>query len=295
MRVIVIASQKGGSGKTTLSGHLAVQAEAAGYGPVAVIDTDPQGSLAEWWNSRQSQTPYFARASLDELEEDLKALASLGTRLAIIDTPPAITQAIQQVVHSADMVILPVRPSPHDLRAAAGTVELVEDIDRPFVFVVNGATARAKITGDTAVTLSQYGTVAPVTLHQRVDFATSMIDGRTVMETAPESRSATEIIQLWEYVAVKLDKAVERHGRALDAPGPGVRLTGAAPSPLLAAGSEAPLPGTPTPVQAAPQATPQVPHIPLNGSAHHGVRMSHEARPRPHATFGRRGYEEGRA
>ncbi|SDH23631.1 ParA family protein [Roseospirillum parvum] len=271
MRVIVIASQKGGSGKTTLSGHLAVQAEAAGAGPVAIIDTDPQGSLAEWWNARQSTSPYFARATLDELEEDLTALAALGTKLAIIDTPPAITKAIQQVVHCADMVIVPIRPSPHDLRAAAATVELVEDIERPFVFVVNGATARAKITGDTAVTLSQYGTVAPVTLHQRVDFATSMIDGRTVMETAPESRSATEMTQLWDYVGIKLDKAVQRHGRALDTPGPGVPL---------AAGSEAP----------APQATPRVPHIPLNTTAGRG-----EGRLRPHTTFGRRSYEEGRA
>ena len=62
MRVMAFASQKGGSGKTTLAGHIAVQAEraGAGAGPVAIIDTDPQGSLSDWWNARQAPTPVFA-------------------------------------------------------------------------------------------------------------------------------------------------------------------------------------------------------------------------------------------
>lgn len=58
--VVVFASQKGGSGKTTLSGHIAVEAERVGDGPVALIDTDPQGSLAKWWNARKASTPAFA-------------------------------------------------------------------------------------------------------------------------------------------------------------------------------------------------------------------------------------------
>ncbi len=60
MRVMAFASQKGGSGKTTLAGHIAVQAELAGAGPVAIIDTDPQGSLSDWWNARPAPTPVFA-------------------------------------------------------------------------------------------------------------------------------------------------------------------------------------------------------------------------------------------
>ena len=63
MRIVAFASQKGGSGKTTIAGHIAVQAERAGAGPVAIIDTDPQGSLSDWWNARQSETPAFAQTT----------------------------------------------------------------------------------------------------------------------------------------------------------------------------------------------------------------------------------------
>ncbi|MBE1616111.1 hypothetical protein IDF54_14745, partial [Flavobacterium sp. SaA2.13] len=66
------------------------------------------------------------------------------------------------------------------------------------------ATARARITGETAVALSQHGTVAPVTLHHRVDFAASMIDGRTVGEVNPDSRSAEEVESLWRYFQDRL-------------------------------------------------------------------------------------------
>ncbi|HSF29839.1 MAG TPA: ParA family protein [Candidatus Tectomicrobia bacterium] len=57
MRILAIASQKGGAGKTTLAAHLAVEAERSGAGPVAVVDTDPQGSLAAWWNTRDARLP----------------------------------------------------------------------------------------------------------------------------------------------------------------------------------------------------------------------------------------------
>lgn len=206
MRVIALASQKGGAGKTTLAGHLAVEAERAGAGPVALIDTDAQGSLAAWWNDREDETPLFASTDFARLPSDLSALQEAGIRLAVIDTPPAITMAIKRVVTVADLVIIPTRPSPHDLRAVAATVDVVEDVNKPLVFVINAATARARITSDAAIALSQHGTVAPVTIHHRTDFATSMIDGRTVMEIAPESRSAEEIKALWEYVATRLKK-----------------------------------------------------------------------------------------
>ena len=206
MRVIVLASQKGGSGKTTLSGHLAVQAELAGAGPVALMDTDPQGSLAKWWNVRETAQPAFVQSVFSNILLDLEHARDQGFKLVVIDTPPAVTRAIAEVVSFGDLVILPTRPSPHDLRAVGATVDIVESRHKNMIFVLNAATPRAKITSEAAVALSQHGTVAPVTLHHRTDFAASMIDGRTVMETDPNGRSAKEIGALWDYVADRLSR-----------------------------------------------------------------------------------------
>jgi chromosome partitioning protein len=205
---IVAASQKGGSGKTTLSGHLAVEASRSGAGSVALIDTDPQGSLAHWWNARKAEEPHFVKAGLLDLEDTLAQLERMGTRIAVIDTPPAITQSISQVVAHADLVIVPTRPSPHDLRAVGATVDIAERHGKPLIFVINAATARARITGESAVALSQHGTVAPVTIHHRVDFAASMVDGRTVGEVMADSQSAREITDLWLYIQDKLSRIV---------------------------------------------------------------------------------------
>ncbi len=206
MHVLVLASQKGGSGKTTLSGHLAVEAVSAGIGPVALIDTDPQGSLSHWWNARQSPTPHFAQVGLFELGEALAQMRNSGIRLAVIDTPPAITASISQVVAFADLVAVPTRPSPHDLGAAGATVDIAERHGKPVIFVINAATPRARITGEAAVALSQHGTVAPVTLHHRVDFAASMVDGRTVGEVVAKSQSAKEVRDLWLYIQDRLSR-----------------------------------------------------------------------------------------
>ncbi|WP_082824113.1 ParA family protein [Crenobacter luteus] len=206
MRTIVVASQKGGVGKTTIAGHLGVMAEQSKEGPVALIDTDPQGSLASWWNERTSEAPLFARVEIGKLTEHLQALSKGGIKLAIIDTPPSVTEMIQQVLRIADLVLIPTRPSPHDLRAVGSTVELVENAGKRMIFVINGAAPRARIAGEAAVALSQHGTVAPVTLYQRTDFASSMIDGRTVQEIDPKGRSAEEIGQLWKYVSTQLRK-----------------------------------------------------------------------------------------
>jgi chromosome partitioning protein len=209
MIVVAVASQKGGVGKTTLCGHLAVEAEKAGAGPVTLVDTDPQGSLSQWWNARAASVPQFAKIGSFELEEALKHLARMGTRLAIVDTPPAITESISFVIGHSDLVIVPTRPSPHDLRAVGATVDMAERFGKPLIFVVNGATLRARITGEAAVALSQHGVVAPVTIHQRVDFAASMVDGRTVGEAVPKSASAKEISELWLYIQDRLARLMK--------------------------------------------------------------------------------------
>ena len=144
MRVLALSSQKGGSGKTTLSGHLAVQAQRAGAGPVCLIDIDPQGSLADWWNEREAEMPAFAQTTVARLAADLEVLRQQGFRLAVIDTPPAITMAIQSVIQVAELVVIPTRPSPHDLRAVGATVDLCERAGKPLIFVVNARHAQGE-------------------------------------------------------------------------------------------------------------------------------------------------------
>jgi chromosome partitioning protein len=204
MQIIAVASQKGGSGKTTLAGHLAVAADKAQAGPVALVDTDPQGSLSEWWNARQAETPLFARTGTARLAADIERMRGLGIKLLIVDTPPAIEATIVEVIRLVDLVLIPARPSPHDLRAAGATVEIAQRLAKPLVFVLNGATPRARITAEAAMALSQHGTLAPVVIHHRTGFAASMIDGRTVMEVTGDERSGSEIMQLWEYLDRRL-------------------------------------------------------------------------------------------
>jgi chromosome partitioning protein len=230
MRVVVVASQKGGSGKTTLAAHLAVQAGLAGDGPAVVIDADWQGSLSEWWCARNDDALALATvipgdmtetqadelaAHLVELRRRGLAVAAMredgiaahltelrhrGVAVVIIDTPPSRTGAIEQVIGVADLVLIPARPSPHDLRSIGATVDMARRAEKPLMFVVNGAVPRAGITVQAVTALSEQGPVAPTVISQRTEFATSMIDGRTVMETDPDGKSAQEIGELWKVV-----------------------------------------------------------------------------------------------
>lgn len=209
MRVLTFASQKGGSGKTTLAGHTAVAAEMMGAGPVALIDTDPQGSLSDWWNERRAETPLFARTTVEALSADLDRMREMGIKLVVIDTPPAITGTIADVVRESDLVVIPTRPSPHDLRAAGATVRLVEGLRKPLVFSMNAATRRARITAEAVFALSQHGTLVPTIIHQRTDFAASMIDGRTVMELPNAEASSQEILAMWSYLQHRLARIAD--------------------------------------------------------------------------------------
>lgn len=204
MDVLVFASQKGGSGKTTLSGQMAVAALRAGIGPVTVIDTDPQGSLLAWAAARGQTAITALKSSGENLLNDLVRLKEQGVRLVIVDTPPAANASIVAAVRCADLVVIPARPSPHDLRAVGSTIDIVEAHGKAMVFVVNSAMPRAKITAEVAVALSQHGMVAPVVVHHRIDYAASMIDGRSVMEVAEDGRSAAEMTALWDYLAGRL-------------------------------------------------------------------------------------------
>lgn len=198
MKTLVIAAQKGGSGKTTLTRNLAVAAAGDGW-RVLCLDLDPQGSLRAWWEGREADAP----AMLDRdpapgaLVTTLKA-AEGQFDLCLIDTPPAAPQWLTDVLCAANLVLIPVRPSPDDLRAVGATVAAVNEAGAPFVFALS-QTPRARITEETARVLAQHGRVAPVNIAQRVSYAESGATGLGVTEAADDKAKA-EIAGIWQYV-----------------------------------------------------------------------------------------------
>ena len=142
MRVLAFASQKSGAGKTTLAGHMAIQAQRAGMTPVVLVDVDPDASLTDWFALREEEDDAItvARSSLAGLPTKLQELRADGVELVVIDTPPALHHSIDEPIIAADLVAIPTRPCAHDLAAAGATVEMVQSHGKPFVFVVNGAT-----------------------------------------------------------------------------------------------------------------------------------------------------------
>src|ERR1700709_177536 len=135
MKVVSLCSIKGGASKSTLSGHLAV--EASKRFKTAACDLDPMGSLSSWWDERESETPFMAAVGKGGLKAAIKNLQDQGFDYLFCDTPPQASADIEAIIKLSDLVVIPVVPSPHDLRAIGATVELVERHNRPMVFVVS--------------------------------------------------------------------------------------------------------------------------------------------------------------
>lgn len=197
MQTIVVNSQKGGSGKTMLCAHLAVQAERAGDGPVFLIDTDPQGTLSTWHEHRVAETPQRAEVPLQHLAQGLAALKQRGASYCVIDTAPTRTDENAALFRLANLVLVPIRPSPSDLWAAASTVAMLKEVGTPFLFVLTQAKANASITAQAAAALSHHGPVAETFIADRVPYAAAMTDGRTAIELSAKGPASLELDKLW--------------------------------------------------------------------------------------------------
>jgi chromosome partitioning protein len=218
MKTIVINSQKGGSGKTTLCAHLAVEAERAQDGPAFLIDTDPQGTLSTWHEHREAETPQRVEVPLAQLGAGLEVLKARHASYCFIDTAPTRTDENTALFHLADLVLVPIRPSPSDLWAAAATVAILKDAGIPFLFILTQAKANASITAQAAAALSHYGPVAETFIADRVPYAAAMTNGRTAIELAPKGPAAIETAALWKnikaclHASMKDQKKEKRHG-----------------------------------------------------------------------------------
>lgn len=202
MKTLIWGQQKGGSGKSTLAAHVGVAAEMTGTS-TCFIDCDPQGSLGGWWKARATaglEAPVLAAGTTAELPSKLKALEKAGIRLVVIDTPAAAGPEVGKLFTFADLVCIPVKASPHDLRAVGPTIDMVKAAGKPFRFVVNMVKPRSSLTALAAAALSEHGAVAPVFVGDRQDFVSPMSEGSTAMEWAPASKSAQEIRALWTWL-----------------------------------------------------------------------------------------------
>src|ERR1700676_4114498 len=140
MKTIVIANQKGGSGKSTVTVHLAAAAERAGDGPIVISDTDPQGTAADWFNQRRKsgiETPRYSPLTLADLAEKIGALHTAGATYLFIDTAPSIGAVNADLFALADLILIPLKPAAGDRRAPVKGLPLVRQSGKPFNFVLS--------------------------------------------------------------------------------------------------------------------------------------------------------------
>jgi chromosome partitioning protein len=198
MKTIVIQSQKGGSGKTMLAAHLAVEAERSGDA-AWLIDTDRQATLSQWHERREAETPQRMDVPLERMADGIRKIADQGAAYCFIDTAPSLSEQNIALLERADLVIIPVRPSPSDLWAVAETVARVKASDKPFVFVITQAKPQANITAQAIAALSQHGRVAQAFISDRVAYASAMTGGNTAPEIA-KGQTAQEVTELWKEI-----------------------------------------------------------------------------------------------
>jgi chromosome partitioning protein len=210
MKVIVLASQKGGSGKTTLAAHLAVAAVQAGQ-RAALIDTDPQHSLTTWAEKREAEEPPLIETP--DLRGAIGHLQAEGYDLVLIDTPPTVTPNITRTIRLASLVVIPVRPSPLDVWAAGETVGVCQAQGIPFCFAVNQAIRNAGATTRTMGELSRHGVVSPSVIYTRIAFSDAMTAGLTAAELDPRNQGAQEIADLLAFMASQCQGATQASQR----------------------------------------------------------------------------------
>lgn len=201
MRTVAVLSNKGGTGKTTLSLHLAVAALRDGM-PAAVIDLDPQSSAQGWSESREGDEPIVSGVPVSRLSRGLEMVRTSGVGLAVLDTPPNTGEASVAAARLADLVLIPCRPGILDIRAIGVTAEAVRQSGKPGFVVLNAVPVQgSRVVEDASAACAQHGlSVAPVVLHQRAAYGHALTIGLTVQEYEPDGRAAEEVSALWAWI-----------------------------------------------------------------------------------------------
>jgi chromosome partitioning protein len=203
MEVIVIASQKGGVGKSTLAVHLATEAASNGS-RVLVLDLDPQGSAMEWAGRRGDLPPDVSGANPASVAKEVERAKAEAYDLVVVDTAPHADHAALQAARVADLVAIPCRPSTFDIAAISATLDLCKLADKQAVVILNAAPIRSRVTLEAGEAIAEKGGhVAPVVIRQRVAFQHCMINGRTAAEFEPAGAAAAEISELLAFLKAR--------------------------------------------------------------------------------------------
>ncbi len=201
-QVITIAQQKGGAGKTMLAANLAV-CLAAGGAKVALLDIDPQKSLSKWGELRAARAkPALPLAISDSAGWRLAAALEKAKKefdFVLIDSAPQVDTEARQAVRAADLVLVPMQPSPPDLWAAEGTLALAASEKRPIRLVLNRAPVSGRLRSMIeAQIVERHLTILPTALGNRAGYALAFAVGLGVIEAAPRSIGSAE---MWAVLA----------------------------------------------------------------------------------------------
>jgi chromosome partitioning protein len=200
-KVITVAQQKGGAGKTTIAAHLAIALTAAKK-KVAVVDIDPQQSLTMWYRMREER---FGDAGAGVLVNQVKGWRTKNEveklardhDIVLIDSPPHMETEARVAVRAADLVVIPVQPSPMDVWATRPTIDMARTEKSPVLLVLNRVPPRAKLNEEMLAEVKKFGAkVARAKIGNRVVFASALSEGRAVGEVQPSGKAAKEITAL---------------------------------------------------------------------------------------------------
>lgn len=204
-QVITIAQQKGGSGKTTLAVNLAVEFAASGL-KVALLDTDPQGSLGRWFLIRRDRLGNpgmdLSTASAWGVAYECEKLRNTHD-IIIVDTPPKVDADLRPALREADIVLIPVSASHMDLWATDGVLDLVARENRRALIVLNRKKGGTRLGDSVAAAAGELARVADAGLGQRVVFAETMGHGLAATE-AGKSAASFEVAALAAEVTAAL-------------------------------------------------------------------------------------------
>jgi chromosome partitioning protein len=214
MRTIVLATQKGGSGKSTLTIGLALAAQQAGHN-VRLIDTDPQATLSNWQCRRGLAEPLVETIYIaDDLDKRLLALERGGVTLTIVDTASGMSKATVAAIRYADLCLVPARPCIADIEATKPTLHVVRGYNKPFAFILNQTPIRGQrsnvassaLGGEVAADIADV--VAQPFIVMRNDHQDALGAGLAVSEYAPAGKSSEEIRDLWRWVEARLNRVL---------------------------------------------------------------------------------------